>query len=649
MSIRLRWVFSFSLLVAASYHGVAYGQGEPDALLTIPHILRTPQISSFKIAPSGESVGLNISVLGKEAIWMVSIHSGGSSSAGAPIATEKGWGERDLDWSPDGRAIAFVSKREGTSEWHLYVSDPDGGNARRLTDHRREERSPRWSPDGTQLAFLARDGEADTGWDLWLISRSGGEARQLTREPFDEEEPEWSPDGKRVTLSMNRGHHQDGTIGIVSVTDGSVEPLLADSWTGDCHSARWSPDGTRIAFVSDQPGLASIFTVTVTGTVAVAATASGRSPGERQPERLVASEFEQSSPEWSPDGRRLAYLENRDGDVKVRVHEIETKQDRSLTLRNGVHSSPAWYPDGTAVASLFEAWNYPRDVWSYPIEGGRTRLSDTLPPDLDVRKMIRPELIRFRSFDEREITGYLYVPESASAANPASLIVHPHGGPTSQWQNKWYPFVQLLVQKGYAVFAPNVRGSSGYGVEFEKLNDGAWGQGDLEDLIAGTKFVAARPEIRDDRIGIWGVSYGGFLTLAAIGRYPEFFACAVEAVGMPDLEALYRRTNEEGQSYLEREIGPLRGHLQLYRDLSPIRDVSSVQTPLLTFHGEIYPLVPYSTKEPYLAELRKRPTFPLLDFVFKGEEVRATYRHDLHPEAAWAYVEKILEFLEVYL
>ena len=241
------------------------------------------------------------------------------------------------------------------------------------------------------------------------------------------------------------------------------------------------------------------------------------------------------------------------------------------------------------------------------------------------------------------------MPEFATADKPVPLLVTPHGGPTSQWQNSWHPFVQLLVQHGYAVFAPNVRGSSGFGREFEDLNDGDWGRGDLEDLVAGTKRVLERPEIRDDRPAIWGVSYGGFLTLAAITRYPDFFACAIEALGMPDLEGLYRETTAEGRAYLERELGPLRGNLTLYRELSPVSNVSRVRTPLLSFHGEVYPLVPYSTKKAFFDALRQRAGYRLQEYIFKGEEARATYRHDLHPEAAWAYVEKILEFLEIYL
>lgn len=603
-------------------------QIEPIELLTIPHILRTPVISSFALAPDGKRIALHISVLGTEAIWLLP----GDGTPGASIPTTKGTADRDPAWSPDGRALAFVSNRHGG--WRLYVADEKGANARLLVRQENEAKHPRWSPDGSTIAYLSRaDGES--GWDLWVTPADGStDPKQLTRAPFDEEDPRWSPDGERIAVSLGGGRHRSRRIGIVAARSGEISEPLPDDWEADSFGARWSSDGKKIVFVSDEPGHKTVYLLSTHGGA---------------PEHLLTSAYELTEPEFSPDGRFLAYLENQDGDTKLWVHDFKTDRQRTLSLRNGTHTHPVWTPDGRAVLSLFEAWNYSRDVWVYPLEGGRERASDTLPPDLDVRKMARPELLRFPSFDSREITGYLYVPEIATADKPVPLLVTPHGGPTSQWQNSWHPFVQLLVQRGYAVFAPNVRGSSGSGREFEDLNDGDWGRGDLEDLVTGAKRVMERPEIRDDRTAIWGVSYGGFLTLAAITRYPDFFACAIEALGMPDLESLYRETTEEGRAYLEREIGPLRGNLTLYRELSPVSSVGRVRTPLLSFHGEIYPLVPYSTKKSFFDALRQRPDYRLQEYIFKGEEARATYRHDLHPEAAWAYVEKILEFLEIYL
>ena len=611
-----------------SFPALAQEMIEPIELLTIPHILQTPVIADFALAPDGNTLALSLSALGKQTVWMIPP----DDNVGSPIATTRGSNERDVDWSPDGERIAFVGSR--ARQWHVFVSDPKGENARQLTRHRGQDRRPRFSPDGTHIAYLSERIATDTGWDLWVTSLAEGRPRQLTSHPFDEADPRFSPDGSRIAITFRAGRHVNRRIAIVPATGGDLIDVLPAEWQGDSFGARWSPDGTKLVFVSDESGRKALYTVPAT---------------RGAPERVLDSDYELIEPAWSPDGKKLAYLENRDGNLRLKLYDLENGKDRTLTLRAGVHSQPEWRSDGTAVLAMFEAWNYPRDVWAYPVEGGRERLSDTLPPDLDVRRMVRPELVRFESFDEREITGLLYAPEDASAENPASLLVRPHGGPTSQWKNGWHPFAQLLAQRGYAVLAPNVRGSTGYGLEFENLNDRAWGRGDLEDLVAGTRAVSERPEIRDDRIGIWGVSYGGFLTLAAVTRYPDLFACAIEAVGMPDLEKLYRETTIEGTSYLDREIGPLRGNLELYRSLSPVRDVANIEVPLLSFHGQIYPLVPYETKKPFFDAIRKRPDYPLIELIFKDSDVRGTYRHDLHPEAAWAYVEKILEFLEIYL
>jgi dipeptidyl aminopeptidase/acylaminoacyl peptidase len=623
----VRRLLIFALLVLTL--AAATWQDEPDEPLSIPHILSIATYQDFSLSPDGKRVVVTASLLGKQNLYVIS----DPDEPADPLAKARGR-DREPDWSADGRAIVFASDRE--EGWHLFVTTPDGSGTRQLTEHPGDDRSPRWSPDGKHVAFLSQRPENETGWDVWTIPAEGGEGRRLTLDPMDEQDPQWSPDGNWIAYTFRAGRHVNRRVGIVPATPSdTVQPreLLPDGWEGDSHSPRWSPDGKQIAFVSDHDGMKTVYLTPIEG-------------GEPVP--FIQSGFEETEPAWSPDGSEMAHITNREGNLRLTVTTVATRESRPLTLGSGVRSHPVWSPDGERLVCFYEGPAYPKNIWAFGKQGGRSRMTENLPTDLDVRQLIRPELVRYQSFDERTITGYLYLPPESGTEKPAPLIVHPHGGPTSQWKNGWHPFVQFLAQQGYAVFAPNVRGSTGFGLEFENLNDKDWGKGDLEDLIIGTRELMARPEIRSDRAGIWGVSYGGFLTLAAIGTYPDFFTCAIEAVGMPDLEKLYRETNTEGQSYLDRELGPLRGNLTLYRELSPVKNVGRIKIPLLSFHGEDYPLVPLSTKVPFLRELQK-PGFHLMELIFKGDTARATYRFDLYPGPSRAYMEKILEYIGIYL
>jgi len=627
----MRWIF---LLGAGAGLLLRSGpQREPDEPLSIPHILRLPVLSDLAPSPDGKRVATTVASHGRQHVW-----TGEKPDESGELVTPGKARDREPDWSPDGRSIAFVSDRGGKP--HIFVATLGEKDARQVTNHEGEDRRPRFSPDGKTIAFLSRRLGTVTEWDLWVTPTQGGTPQPLSKDPLDEDDPRWSPDGKRIAFTTRAGRHVERRVAVVAAAGGEPRSLVPSDWKGDTFGARFAPDGARVAFVSDRDGRKAVYVVPV---VPVGPTGAG------EPQILVRSEFEETEPAWSPDGKEIVHVSNRDGNLHLAVTTVETHETRTITRGAGVHGEPQYLPDGTGVMCFFEGPLNPRDVWVYPIRsGGRRRLSETLPEEIDVRQMARPELVRYASGDGRTITGFLYVPAKASATAPVPLLVRPHGGPTSQWLNGWHPFEQYLVQKGFAVFAPNVRGSSGFGVEFENANDKDWGRGDLDDLVAGARQIAARPEIRDDRIALWGVSYGGFLTLAALGRYPDLFACAIEAVGMPDLEKLYRETNAEGRSYLDRELGPLAGNLKLYRDLSPSQIADRVKTPLLSFHGEVYPLVPYSTKKPFLDLLKARRR-ALVDFLFSGENARGTYRPELYPDGAKGYMEKVEEFLGVYL
>jgi len=592
--------------------------------LTIERIVRLPVVEEFELAPDGSRAAVTVSLTGQSGI---SVIKGPDQDSVTVAAGDDRY--REPSWSPDGSRVAFASDRTGT--WQIFVSDPGTEATRQVTGDPADHRRPRFSPDGQRIAYLARQPGGSTGWDVWVSPVANGEPVRLTRDPLDEQDPRWSPDGHWIAFTSRGGRYVDRRIGVVSAASGEVRDLLPESWGGDSHSPRWSPDGKRLAFVSDHGGRNAIFLVSADGGA---------------PRLLTDAEEEQTDPAWSPDGQEIAHVANHEGTMRLMVTPVAGGRSRSFTLARGVYQTPQWSSDGKTLAALFSGPLYSPDVWLYERTGGRTRLSNSLPLDLDVEEMARSELVHFVSWDERTISGYLYLPTTASPQEPAPLIIHAHAGP--QWTNGWHPFVQFLTQQGFAVFAPNLRGSAGFGREFESLNDGDWGGGDLGDLVAGVVAMAARPEIRDTGIGIWGVGYGAFLTLAALGRDPDRFACAVEAMGMPDLEMLYRETSPEGIAYLESEMGPLRGKLELYRKLSPIRSVDAIKTPLLSFHGEDYPLVPSQTKVEWLKSLYSR-SYPIQEFLFKEKQGEAVFYIDRYPNAALFYMEKILDFFKLHL
>ena len=192
-------------------------------------------------------------------------------------------------------------------------------------------------------------------------------------------------------------------------------------------------------------------------------------------------------------------------------------------------------------------------------------------------------------------------------------------------------------------------GASGRGEAFAASNDGDWGGGDLADLVAVTRAARRLPGVSEDDACIFGVEYGGFLALAALARHPDLFDCGVETMGTADLWRLHRTLAPHRRRALEDEIGPLRGNLERYRRLSLTGEGAAIRAPLLSFHGEQVPEVPLEAKEAFLAELRARPEFPLVELYFRGDTGRSVFRPETDRGAAYAWLAKVLEFLSVHL
>jgi dipeptidyl aminopeptidase/acylaminoacyl peptidase len=209
--------------------------------------------------------------------------------------------------------------------------------------------------------------------------------------------------------------------------------------------------------------------------------------------------------------------------------------------------------------------------------------------------LVRPALVRYPSFDGREIPAWFYRPTGVE--NPPALVLV-HGGPTGQTLNGWSAAAQFYVSRGYAVFAPNIRGSSGYGREYRDANLRDWGGKDLQDLVYGARWLAAQGGTDASRIGITGGSYGGYMTLIAMTKTPDVWAAGVSVVGISNLRTLHATTRKgDLLPYLIQQIGTPDENPELYDERSPTNFIEQVRRPLLILQGGRDPRVPLAEAE----------------------------------------------------
>lgn len=632
---------------------------EPDQALALETALGLPQALGFGVSADGRRVVLAAATRNRSTLFLT------AAGARPGVLTEG----RRWDSAPrfvgDTMAVVFISGRRPRGDEEetggLFRLEL-GGEPEPLTGPDLLARHPAVDPAGERIAFLGRrtpgdepESEPGTGWDVWLVSAGGGTAERLTEHPGDEGPPVWSPDGARIAYTIASGAGRG--LAVLALGEGSGPRVLT---AGSDRPVRgvpdWTPDGDGLAWASG----ASCDPRCPDG--GFDAVHFAGADGSAEPYALLANERDLAEPRFRPAGSaagelEVAWIEADRGSRRIHRSRLERDERgrwtpagraRIVTRGAGVAGGLRWSRDGTRLLALHEAPAFPRDVWSWPVTGGRERITDTLFPDIDVRSFSRPERIEVER-DAVTIGAFLYRPASPPAGGAAPLLVHVRGKAGDAWRNGFDPIVQLLTAQGYAVLAPNVRGTSGRGAAFAALNDADWGGADLEDLVALTLAARELPDISPDGACIFGVEYGGFLALAALARHPDLFACGVEALGFADPRTLVRTLAPERRAFVELELGPVRGNLENYRRLSLNGEAEAIRAPLLSFHGEEVPEAPLAAKADFLAELRSRGDYPLVELAFRGDTGRSVFRWETDRGANYAYFQKVLEFLSVHL
>ena len=286
-----------------------------------------------------------------------------------------------------------------------------------------------------------------------------------------------------------------------------------DGRSGDSQFGEWSPDGRTIAFTSSARGRREIALADLDGTAAV------------RLRYLTENPFDEQRPVWRPDARGVLYLQDRD--AARAVHRVFAASRAATPVADlpGMYEWPRVGPDSETVVMAFTSGRRPTDVWVREADQVTLRpLTDSLGSKIDPRVLVEPAHVRYPGADGREVPALLYVPYAeAVRGDVPGAVLYIHGGPTGQHFRWWDPTPQLLANRGLVVLAPNVRGSTGYGREWQELNRRDWGGGDLADVMAGIDWLARESIADPARIGITGGSYGGYMTLYALARHPDRF------------------------------------------------------------------------------------------------------------------------------
>ncbi|HEX9425112.1 MAG TPA: S9 family peptidase [Pyrinomonadaceae bacterium] len=576
--MKIHWVITAAFLLLIP--GASFAQLKPEQTLN-----RRP-ISELRFSPDGNRVAFTVSEPPKGAnrsrhIWILDVRTREVSQF-----TNSAKSEFAPRWSPDGSHLAFLSDREDANQ--IYLMPTDGGEAIRLTEGKNAVRAFEWSPDGKQISLLAPELKTeaeekkekdkddarvvdrdDKRTRLWLIDVETKKVRQLTAGNWEIREAKWTPQGDRLIVSVTdhpEADQETNRIFSVTTSDGQMKQISAPR--GPFGQLSISPDGNSVAYLAarvDGPSPHDLYLQPVTGGLARNLTAVSV-------DRPIAGFA------WRADGSILALAING---FRTQFYIIAPNGKAEAQSQQNVNPG-SFDASAKAIAFAGETAVQAPEVWLSTQPTAAESVTHFNESWKQI-PLVKPEFLRYRSFDGTEIEAALLKPTGYQSGTKVPLVVIIHGGPTSRWTDSFQSWGQLLAARGYAVLYPNVRGSTGYGHRFVEMNRADWGGGDFKDVIAGVDFLIARGIADPDRLGIAGWSYGGYMASWAITQTNRFKA-AMTGAGLSDLASEFG--TEDGSSYDEWFFGTPYEKPQGFTNSSPITFIKHAQTPTLILQGE---------------------------------------------------------------
>jgi dipeptidyl aminopeptidase/acylaminoacyl peptidase len=564
--------------------------------LTIEKLYMTRQIGRPTWSPDGKSVAFISNMSGRNNIWVV------PAEGGWPVQLTVSDQRQALPaWSPDGKWIAYQSDYDGDEQWDIFLVSPKTGRVVNLTQTREiAELNPTWSPDGRYLAYEVKP-KTSAAYELDVYDMVMREVKHVTTNtPQDKGNvnPIWSKDGKSIVYAQEQAKGTDSNIFITDVATGQSTLLTPHDGEKRFTANDISPDDKRVLVSSnglngyENAGLLDIATKKI--------------------DWLTKDKWEIRGGEFSPDGKHVVFTANVDGNEEIYLQDLATGKSSALPIPKGTNEPAgghsAFTPDGQRLLYYHNGPTAPGDLWVYHLATGKSQqITHSLVAGVRSEDMVEPYLVHYPSRDGKwTISAFLYVPFNMARNGQNAAIVYIHGGPTAQTMNSFNRFIQFAVNQGYMVLAPNYRGSTGYGKQFQHANLFDMGGGDLQDVLAGVDWIKQTGHLDPKKIAVMGGSYGGYLSMMAVTKAPEVWAAGVPIV--PFVNWFTEIENEDPvlqQSDLATMGDPVKNKA-LYEERSPINFIDQIKAPLLLLAGGHDPRCPKEETQQVVDAIRKR-------------------------------------------
>ncbi|UCE43495.1 MAG: S9 family peptidase [Candidatus Bathyarchaeota archaeon] len=436
-----------------------------------------------------------------------------------------------VDTSPDKKYILMLSTRKG--QLNLFKLNIERKKATQLTNHKNPTwGGVAWNLKDDWIAYNVNETEDLQNMDIWMVKSDGSVQKRI--------------------VCMNIGS-QDIVV-------------------------EWSEDGKLLAFTTNvnginQPGVYNI----KTGNIKL----------------LGEEEYEETATALTKDGRKLVCLRTREATVTPVLYDLETGDGDVLKFPAGIVEGAKLALDDNHLIGTLNTPTSPSSLFAYNFETNRIEnLIDPQYGDIDPALFVSPEYVKYRSYDNLEIAAILYKPKHIGEDERLPALVMIHGGPTGQYFQNFSMFGQILADEGYVLLQPNIRGSTGYGKEFQDMNLMDWGGGDLEDAAAGAKYLKTLSYVDENRIGVFGGSYGGYMTFLQVTKKPELWKAATAWIGISRLKTFYEKSRPHFKYFLRMNMGDPEENAELWEDRSALNFAANLQCPLLMVHGTNDPRCP---------------------------------------------------------